>query len=94
MRKHGAEGEEELGQAQFAQLLQPVLQDLAEALAEKPVVIIQNIKVINGSKVKKVVQLHIFAVSYLFNSLLWVIIPLVFFIFLFSAKKFVPLKYI
>jgi hypothetical protein len=53
LRKHGAEGEEELGQAQFAQLLQPVLQDLAEALAEKPVVIIQNIKVINGSKLKK-----------------------------------------
>lgn len=62
MRKHGAEGEEELGQAQFAQLLQPVLQELAEVLAEKPIVVIQNIKVINGSKLKKVVQSHIFSV--------------------------------
>jgi hypothetical protein len=55
LRKHGAEGEEELGQAQFAQLLQPILQELADALAEKPVFFIQNIKVINGSKLKKVV---------------------------------------
>uniref|UniRef100_A0A7N2L6Z3 EF-hand domain-containing protein n=1 Tax=Quercus lobata TaxID=97700 RepID=A0A7N2L6Z3_QUELO len=56
LRKHGAEGEEELGQAQFAQLLQPVLQELAEVLAEKPIVVIQNIKVINGSKLKKLLD--------------------------------------
>jgi hypothetical protein len=55
LRKHGTEGEEELGQAQFAQLLQPILQELADALAEKPVFFIQNIKVINGAKLKKVV---------------------------------------
>eukprot|EP00262_Sarcandra_glabra_P003363 TRINITY_DN14040_c0_g1_i1.p1 TRINITY_DN14040_c0_g1~~TRINITY_DN14040_c0_g1_i1.p1 ORF type:complete len:351 (-),score=83.77 TRINITY_DN14040_c0_g1_i1:197-1186(-) len=54
LKKQGAEGEEELGQAQFAQLLQRVLQDLADALAEKHVVVIQNIKVINGSKLRKV----------------------------------------
>ncbi|KAA8537018.1 hypothetical protein F0562_029496 [Nyssa sinensis] len=53
LKKHGAEGEEELGQAQFAQLLQPVLQELVDALAEKHVVVIQNIKVINGSKLRK-----------------------------------------
>ncbi|XP_020590807.1 uncharacterized protein LOC110031764 isoform X2 [Phalaenopsis equestris] len=53
LKRHGAEGEEQLGQAQFAQLLQPILQDLVDALAEKHVVVIQNIKVINGSRLKK-----------------------------------------
>lgn len=52
LKKHGAEGEEELGQAQFAELLQQVLQDIADALAEKHIVIIQNIKIINGSKLR------------------------------------------
>lgn len=56
LKRHGAEGEEQLGQAQFAQLLQPILQDLADALAEKPVTLIQNIKVINGSKLKKILD--------------------------------------
>lgn len=56
LKKHGAEGEEELGQAQFAQLLQPVLQEIAEALAEKPLVFTHNITVTNGSKLKKVVH--------------------------------------
>lgn len=89
MRKHGAEGEEELGQAQFAQLLQPVLQELAEVLAEKPIAVIQNIKVINGSKLKKVVQPHIFSVYYQFIVLSYFF--LLFFIFVFSAKKFFSL---
>ncbi|XVE89879.1 hypothetical protein DITRI_Ditri20bG0030600 [Diplodiscus trichospermus] len=53
LKKHGAEGDEELGQAQFAELLQPVLQETADALTEKHVVIIQNIKVVNGSKLRK-----------------------------------------
>ncbi|CAL5379726.1 unnamed protein product [Camellia sinensis] len=53
LQRHGADGEEELGQAQFAQLLQAVLQELADALAEKHVVVIQNIKIINGSKLRK-----------------------------------------
>jgi len=88
LRKHGAEGEEELGQAQFAQLLQPVLQELAEVLAEKPIVVIQNIKVINGSKLKKVVQPHIFSVYYQFTVSYFF---LLFFIFVFSAKKFFSL---
>lgn len=52
LKKHGAEGEEELGQAQFAELLQQVLQDIADALAEKRIIIIQNIKIINGSKLR------------------------------------------
>lgn len=54
LKKHGADGEEELGQAQFAQLLQPVLQELADALAENHVVVIQNVKIINGSQLRKV----------------------------------------
>ncbi|XP_062084488.1 uncharacterized protein LOC133790744 [Humulus lupulus] len=53
LKKHGAEGEEELGQGQFALLLQNVLQELAEALAEKPIILVQNIKIANGSKLRK-----------------------------------------
>ncbi|KAI0493020.1 hypothetical protein KFK09_027296 [Dendrobium nobile] len=56
LKRHGAEGEEQLGQAQFAQLLQPILQDIADALAEKHVAVIQNIKVINGLKLKKILN--------------------------------------
>ncbi|KAL2942520.1 Calcium-binding mitochondrial carrier protein SCaMC-1 [Bienertia sinuspersici] len=54
LKKHGAEGEEKLGQAQFAQLLQPILQDLADALALKHVTVLQNVKITNGSKLRKV----------------------------------------
>ncbi|KAF4360401.1 hypothetical protein F8388_002727 [Cannabis sativa] len=53
LKKHGAEGEEELGQGQFALLLQNVLQELAEVLAEKPIILIQNIKIANGSNLRK-----------------------------------------
>lgn len=53
LKRHGAEGKEELGQAQFAQLLQSVLQELAEALAKKHIVMVQNIKIVNGSKLRK-----------------------------------------
>ncbi|GAV75776.1 hypothetical protein CFOL_v3_19252 [Cephalotus follicularis] len=56
LNKHGAEGEEELGQAQFAQVLQAVLQDLADALAEKLVVFVRNIKITNGSKLRKLLS--------------------------------------
>ncbi|ERM93959.1 hypothetical protein AMTRI_Chr03g147970 [Amborella trichopoda] len=56
LKKHGAEGTEELGQAQFAHLLQAVLQDLADSLSSKPIVVIQDIKVINGSKLRKVLD--------------------------------------
>lgn len=54
LKKYGAEGEEELGQAQFAELLQPILQETADALSENHVVIIHNVKVVNGSKLRKV----------------------------------------
>ncbi|KAE8678572.1 GDP-mannose 3,5-epimerase 1-like [Hibiscus syriacus] len=54
LKKYGAEGEEELGQAQFAELLQPILQETADALSEKHVVVIHNIKVVNGSELRKV----------------------------------------
>ncbi|KAL9233229.1 hypothetical protein vseg_008253 [Gypsophila vaccaria] len=54
LKKHGAEGEEKLGQAQFAQLLQPILQDIADSLALNRVTIVQNVKITNGSKLRKV----------------------------------------
>ncbi|KAM7508513.1 hypothetical protein LguiA_018966 [Lonicera macranthoides] len=54
LKKHGAEGEEELGQAQFAEVLHPILKELSAALAEKPVAIIQKINVANGSKLKQI----------------------------------------
>ncbi|XP_054779234.1 uncharacterized protein LOC129287103 [Prosopis cineraria] len=56
LRKHGADGKEQLGQAQFAQLLQAVLQDLAEELSQKNVTFIQNIKIINGSKLRQLLN--------------------------------------
>lgn len=54
LKRHGADGEDELGQAQFAHLLQPVLQELADVLAENPVVVLQKIKINNGSKLRKI----------------------------------------
>ncbi|XP_052192285.1 uncharacterized protein LOC127801327 [Diospyros lotus] len=53
LQKHGAVGNEELGQSQFAEVLQPIMQELADTLAEKPVVVTQSIKVVNGSKLRK-----------------------------------------
>ncbi|KAL8498776.1 hypothetical protein ACS0TY_021921 [Phlomoides rotata] len=56
LNKHGAAGKEELGQAQFAQLLQPVLQEVADSLAKAPIVVdVKHIGVANGSKLRKVV---------------------------------------
>ncbi|KAH9687905.1 calcium-binding EF hand family protein [Citrus sinensis] len=52
LKKHGAEGEEELGQAQFTELLRQVLQDIVDALADKHIIIIPNIKIIDGSKLR------------------------------------------
>lgn len=62
LKKHGAEGGELLGQAQFAQLLQPVLQDLADSLAETHITVIQNIKIINGSRLQKVYLMKCFII--------------------------------
>ncbi|CAI8615151.1 unnamed protein product [Vicia faba] len=53
LSKHGADGEEELGQEQFAQLLQFVLQDLEVELSKKNFVFVQNIPIINGSKIRQ-----------------------------------------
>lgn len=62
MRKHGADGEEKLGQAQFAQLLQSVMQDLEEELSKENVVVIRNIQVVNGSKLRKVSLIYYFKI--------------------------------
>lgn len=70
LKKHGADEEEQLGQAQFALVLQPVLQDLADALAEKNIIIIQNIKIKNGSKLNKVTSG--FRLSLFGNTGFWV----------------------
>lgn len=54
VKKHDADGDEELGQAQFAELLQPVLQDIADVLHEKPITIIQNVEIFTTSRLRKV----------------------------------------
>ncbi|KAJ4838585.1 hypothetical protein Tsubulata_007081, partial [Turnera subulata] len=53
LKKHGVEGEAELGQSQFAELLLPILQDVADALAENHVVVIHKVKIVNGSVLRK-----------------------------------------
>jgi len=47
-------GEEELGQAQFAALLQEVLQDMADILSENPITVVRDAKLLNGSHLRKV----------------------------------------
>ncbi|CAN6853839.1 unnamed protein product [Brassica oleracea] len=54
IKKHDAEGDEELGQAQFAELLQPILQEIADVLHDKPITIVQNVEIFNGSKLRKI----------------------------------------
>ncbi|KAK3418383.1 uncharacterized protein LOC104415434 [Eucalyptus grandis] len=56
LKKHGAEGEEEVGQAQFAEVLQSVLHEVADTLAEKRIVFTHNAKVVNGSKIRKLLS--------------------------------------
>lgn len=51
------QGIEELGQAQFAALLQDVLQDMDASLAEKPITIVRDVKLLNGLHLRKVVKL-------------------------------------
>ncbi|VVB15305.1 unnamed protein product [Arabis nemorensis] len=54
IKKHDADGNEELGQAQFAELLQPVLQEIADILHEKPITIVQNVEIFTGSRLRKI----------------------------------------
>ncbi|ESQ32318.1 hypothetical protein EUTSA_v10004570mg [Eutrema salsugineum] len=54
IKKHDADGDEELGQAQFAELLQPVLQGIADVLHEKPITIVQNVEIFTGSRLRKI----------------------------------------
>ncbi|KAI5068104.1 hypothetical protein GOP47_0016449 [Adiantum capillus-veneris] len=51
LEKHKAVGE--IGQAQFAKLLQEILEDLAEHLALHPIAVILDVNVNNGSELKK-----------------------------------------
>lgn len=57
IKKHDADGDEELGQAQFAELLQPVLQEIADVLHEKPITVVQNVEIYTGSRLRKVSSL-------------------------------------
>lgn len=77
LKKNGAEGEEGLGQAQFANLLQPVLQEVADALAANPIVVVQNIKANNGTKLRKVSYFPLFFFHYQWpycHNISWILI--------------------
>eukprot|EP00249_Psilotum_nudum_P004337 c17856_g2_i1 orf=85-1095(+) len=54
LKKHEVDSSEELGQAQFAKELQGILQELADSLASKPIVVILDVKVNNGHQLRKV----------------------------------------
>jgi len=54
IKKHDADSDEELGQAQFAELLQQVLQEIADVLHEKPITIVLNVEIFTGSRIRKV----------------------------------------
>ncbi|BBN19673.1 hypothetical protein MPTK1_8g12640 [Marchantia polymorpha subsp. ruderalis] len=56
LQKYSADGSEELGQAQFAELLQTVLQDLADSLTNQPIIIVRDVRVLNGSKIRKMLE--------------------------------------
>ncbi|CAM6085202.1 unnamed protein product [Calypogeia fissa] len=56
LEKYAGAGSQELGQAQFAALLQTVLQDLAESLAKQPILIVRDVKVLNGSHLRKMLD--------------------------------------
>eukprot|EP00246_Nothoceros_aenigmaticus_P001141 TRINITY_DN11505_c0_g1_i1.p1 TRINITY_DN11505_c0_g1~~TRINITY_DN11505_c0_g1_i1.p1 ORF type:complete len:340 (-),score=91.07 TRINITY_DN11505_c0_g1_i1:562-1581(-) len=45
---------QELGQTQFAKVLQEILQDLEKLLQAKPVVVVHDLMVVNGSRLRKV----------------------------------------
>ncbi|KAL2609130.1 hypothetical protein R1flu_027703 [Riccia fluitans] len=51
-----ANGSDELGQVQFAELLQAVLQDLADSLSSQPIIIVSDLRVLNGSKIRKMLD--------------------------------------
>ncbi|MCO5583066.1 hypothetical protein L7F22_036973 [Adiantum nelumboides] len=51
LEKHKAGGD--IGQAQFAKLLQEVLEDLADRLAVHPIAVVLDLNVNNGSELKK-----------------------------------------
>eukprot|EP00850_Spirogloea_muscicola_P007308 SM000036S13352 [mRNA] locus=s36:780591:782791:- [translate_table: standard] len=55
IQKYG-HGEGELGQAEFAKLLQDTLTDMASSLAERPIVMAHDVKVLNGARLRKVLN--------------------------------------
>jgi Ca2+-binding EF-hand superfamily protein len=53
LTKYG-QGSEELGQAQFASLLQEVLQDMADSLTQHPITVVRDARLLDGSHLLKV----------------------------------------
>ncbi|XP_021891282.1 uncharacterized protein LOC110809698 [Carica papaya] len=53
LKKHGVDEEQELGQSQFAEALQSVLEEVADALAENNVTVFGDTKIFNGSRLRK-----------------------------------------
>lgn len=53
LTKYG-QGSEELGQAQFASLLQEVLQDMADSLTQNPITVVRDARLLDGSHLFKV----------------------------------------
>ncbi|KAJ8759425.1 hypothetical protein K2173_006953 [Erythroxylum novogranatense] len=53
LKRNGIEEKEELGQSQFAELLQTILQEVADALSVKHVTVIHKLKINNGLKLRK-----------------------------------------
>ncbi|XP_024520746.1 uncharacterized protein LOC9635487 [Selaginella moellendorffii] len=56
LSKYASQDSKELGQTQFAKLLQDVLQDLSETLASQPIVVVRDVKVLDGSNLRKVLH--------------------------------------
>ena len=54
LKKHLSREEVDIGQARFAELLQAILEDLAEALAGNPIAITLDLNVNNGFQLQKV----------------------------------------
>ena len=54
LKKHLSGEEVDIGQARFAELLQAILEDLAEALTVNPIAVTLDLNVNNGFQIQKV----------------------------------------
>lgn len=56
LAKYTNDGDQEIGQARFAELLQGILEDIAGSLASHPMTITLNVKVNNGNQIRKLLE--------------------------------------